>query len=88
MKLRCQRSNLQSTLDGRGYAGWRGACARGLALNSSQRPAGLCCGRLVQSASRMHPRQSRVPREISGLAAGVRCEEPLVRQALPDRQRR
>ncbi len=67
LKWRRQRSNVQSSLHCRGYVGWRGACGRGLALNSSQRPAGLCCGRLAQSASRLHPRQSRVPRETSGL---------------------
>ncbi len=57
----------RSSLSRRGCAGLHGACGRGLALNSSPRPAGLGCGRLAQSASRMHPRNPRAPREISGL---------------------
>jgi len=70
-----QQLPAQSNLARRGYAGLRGApafaggrlCGRGLALKCSRMLSAFACAPLAQSASRMHPRNSRVPREISGL---------------------
>jgi len=56
----------QASLDGRGYAGLRGARAA-TSLKRSPLPTGIGCARLAQSGSRAHPRQSRVPDEVSGL---------------------
>jgi len=53
-------------LDGRGYAGWRGARAA-ISLKRSPMPTGIGCARLAQSGSRGHPRKSRVPEETPGL---------------------
>ncbi|MCA3213842.1 MAG: hypothetical protein ING39_00270 [Burkholderiales bacterium] len=58
-------------MDGRGYAGLRGARAA-LPRNRSPVPAGIGCASLAQSGSPAHPRKSRVSDETSGLAKAGR----------------
>jgi hypothetical protein len=58
-------------LDGRGYAGLRGACAAPL-LKRSPMPAGIGCAPVAQSGSRGHPRKSRVTDETCGLGDAAR----------------
>jgi len=53
-------------VDGRGYAGLRGARAA-LPLKRSPVPAGIGCASLAQSGSPAHPRKPRVSDETSGL---------------------
>jgi hypothetical protein len=57
-------------LDGRGYAGLRGAGAA-TSLKRSPMPSGIGCAPLARSGSRPHPRKSRVPDETSGLETAV-----------------
>ncbi len=69
-------TNRKANLDRRGYAGLRGACAallRSSARECTKESLGraFVCAPLAQHRSPLHPRNARVPDEISGLGLGA-----------------